>query len=176
MILRPATPEDVPQLARLGRDSFNEAFAHLYRDEDLATFLDEVHSEGAVMEEVMGDACRHCLAEAEGELIGYCKMRYPGSFGEYSDAGNPIILSQLYTAPGRSGEGIGAALMEWAIDEARALDCDAIQLSVYAENFGAQRFYQRYGFTKIANITFTVGDHIDPEFLYEMRLEEERPA
>ena len=176
MILRPATPDDVPNLVRLGRDSFNHAFAHLYRPEDLAEFLDEVHAEGPVLEEVTGEECRHCLAEVSGELVGYCKMRYPGSFGEYSDARNPITLGQLYTAPGRTGEGIGAALMEWAILHARALGCDAIQLSVYAENFGAQRFYQRYGFRKIADITFKVGDHIDTEFLYEMRLEEEKKA
>ena len=43
-------------------------------------------------------------------------------------------------------------------------------LSVYSENFGAQRFYQRYGFAKIADITFKVGDHYDPEYLYELKL------
>ena len=41
-----------------------------------------------------------------------------------------------------------------------------MQISVYAENFGAHRFYQRYGFDKVADITFRVGDHLDPEFLF----------
>ena len=31
-------------------------------------------------------------------------------------------------------------------------------------------FYQRYGFAKIADITFQVGEQLDPEFLYELRL------
>jgi hypothetical protein len=30
----------------------------------------------------------------------------------------------------------------------------------------AERFYRRYGFDKVADITFRVGDHIDPEFLF----------
>ncbi|MFZ9394435.1 MAG: GNAT family N-acetyltransferase [Erythrobacter sp.] len=174
MILRPATPADVPALARLGRDSFVATFGDLYRPEDLAAFLEAVHSEPAVLEEVNGEECRYRLAEAEGELIGYCKLRYPGSFAGRSDARNPITLGQLYTAPGSTGRGIGTALMDWAIGEALALGCDAIQLSVYAENFGAQRFYQRYGFAKIADITFQVGDHVDPEFLYELRLDQEK--
>ena len=38
------------------------------------------------------------------------------------------------------------------------------------ENFGGQRFYQRYGFSKIADIGFWVGDQRDDEFLYEKRL------
>ena len=53
---------------------------------------------------------------------------------------------------------------------ARERGHDAVLLSVYSENFGAQRFYQRYGFGKIADITFQVGDHFDPEFLYELKL------
>ena len=176
MILRPATPTDVPALAKLGRDSFAASFATLYRPEDLAAFLDEVHSEQAVLGEVTGESCCYRLAEIDSELAGYCKMRWPSSFAGHSDANNPITLSQLYTAPGRTGGGIGAALMDWAIAHARDEGCDAIQLSVYAENFGAQRFYERYGFAKIADITFTVGDHVDPEFLYELRLEEENSA
>ena len=60
--------------------------------------------------------------------------------------------------------------MDWALGEARALDADAVQLSVWAENHAAQRFYARYGFGKIADIDFYVGSHRDEEFLFELRL------
>ncbi len=176
MILRPATPADVPALAKIGQDSFVATFGRLYRPEDLAAFLDEAHSEDAVLGEVTNPHCTYRLAEIGGELVGYCKMRHPSGYDGHSNARNPIALAQLYTAPGRTGEGIGAALMDWAIDHARQRGCDAIQLSVYAENFGAQRFYQRYGFAKIADITFTVGEHVDPEFLFELNLERETAA
>ena len=76
----------------------------------------------------------------------------------------------LYTQPDLTGQGIGAALMDWAIGEAVARGHDAIQLSVWSENAGAQRFYQRYGFAKIADIDFWVGQHRDDEFLFEKRL------
>ena len=61
-------------------------------------------------------------------------------------------------------------MLERAIGEARSRGCDAMQLSVYAENFGAQRFYQRFGFAKVADIDFWVGNHRDDEFLYELAL------
>jgi len=41
---------------------------------------------------------------------------------------------------------------------------------VWSENPGAQRFYQRHGFAKIADIDFGVGSHRDDEVLYEKRL------
>jgi ribosomal protein S18 acetylase RimI-like enzyme len=102
--------------------------------------------------------------------VAFCKLRHPTKFGEYTDAANPIELGQLYALPGYTGSGIGAQLMDWALSHARAGKHDAVLLSVYAENFGAQRFYQRHGFAKIADITFKVGDQLDPEYLYELKL------
>ena len=170
MILRPATNADAPALAKLGAETFIAAFGDLYTPEDLAAFLAEEHDEAAVAAEIEGDACTHRLAEADGVLVAFCKLRFPTKFIEYSDARDPIELGQLYALPGYTGTGIGARLMDWALEVARDGGHDAILLSVYAENHRAQRFYQRYGFGKIADITFKVGDHLDPEFLYELKL------
>ena len=171
MHLRSAQPEDAPALARLGIESFSGAFGHLYKPDDLSAFLKETHDPAKVASEIASKEFAHCLAEDEGELLAFCKLQLNSGFADYSDAQRPIALSQLYAAPASTGKGIGAALMDWALAFARKQDAGAVQLSVYAENFGAQRFYQRYGFEKIANITFKVGSHIDPEFLYELRLD-----
>ena len=172
MILRPATLADTAALTALGRESFCAAFEHLYRPEDLAAFLEQVYSEPAVAEEIADDFCIHRLAWSDdgSRLLGYVKLRHPSWYEEDSDAKNPIALGQLYTQPDLTGQGIGAALMDWAIAEAKARGHDAIQLSVWSENHGAQKFYRRYGFAKIADIDFWVGDHRDDEFLYELRL------
>jgi diamine N-acetyltransferase len=170
MLYRPATLADAPALAALGAETFIAAFGHLYSDADLTAFLTQVHAPDAVADEIAGPSCTHCLVEDAGELIAYCKLRYPSHYVSYSDAKNPIELGQLYALPGRTGGGIGTRLMDWALGVAREGGHDAVLLSVYAENYGAQRFYQRYGFAKIADITFKVGDHFDPEFLYELKL------
>lgn len=173
MILRPATIADVPALARLGRESFVASFGHLYSEANLNRFLDMVYSDEAVREEVEGAECIHRLADDDARLLGYVKLRYPSWYVDDSPTGvrNPIALGQLYTQPDLTGQGIGAALMDWAIAEARTRGHDAIQLSVWAENHGGQRFYARYGFTKVADIDFWVGDHRDDEFLLELRLD-----
>jgi len=175
MILRPASMApaplgDAPALSALGRDSFCAAFADLYRPEDLQAFLKKAYCVEAVAREIAAEEYIHQLAEDAGKLIGFCKLQVPSTYTQYSSAKNPIALSQLYTAPELTGAGIGAALMDWALDKARARGADAVQLSVYSENYGAQRFYQRYGFTKIADIHFWVGQHRDAEFLYELPL------
>ena len=170
MIYRPATLADAPALAALGAETFIAAFGHLYTPEDLAAFLEQVHSPGPVAGEIAGDECTHCLAEHEGELVAYCKLRYPSHYTALSDAQNPLELGQLYALPDYTGKGIGAKLMDWALEQARAGGHDAMLLSVYSENYGAQRFYQRYGFGKIADITFQVGEQLEAEYLYEVKL------
>ncbi len=171
-ILRDAAPGDAEELARLGRDSFCHAFEHLYRPEDLQPFLREVYSPQAVLQEIADPGVRHQLTQdAPGEaLSAFIKVKYDSPYAEHSDARSPLCLGQLYTHPARTGEGLGAILMNWCLDLAKQRGCDAIQLSVYSDNPGAQRFYQRYGFDKIADIGFWVGEQRDAEFLYELRL------
>ena len=79
-------------------------------------------------------------------------------------------LKQLYAASSATGSGVGSALMDWAMAALVAAGADEVQLSVYSGNHGAQRFYQRYGFEKIADVTFQVGEQIDEEFLFSKLL------
>jgi ribosomal protein S18 acetylase RimI-like enzyme len=175
MNLRDATLDDVPALAALGCESFTHAFGHLYRPADLAAFLAETHDEAAIAGEIAGEQCRHRLAFADGgALIGYCKLRYPSKLAAISRAVDPVELSQLYCAGSATGQGVGAALMDWALAKAKLGGHDVIHLSVYSENFGAQRFYERYGFAWAADTTFKVGEQLDREFLYEKPLKGEQ--
>jgi len=168
--LRPAIAADIPALSALGRDSFVAKFGDLYRPQDLAAFLDETHSPAAVAREIADPERRYCLAELDGALAGYCKLAFPSSLAGHGDAARPIEIKQLYTAPGLTGRGLGATLMDWAIAEARAHGADEIQLSVWSGNEAAQRFYARYGFAKTGDIHFRVGEQRDEEFLFSLKL------
>ena len=172
MILRPATPADADALSRLAAESFVAAFGHLYRAEDLQLFLDRYRTPERYRADLADPRKRVQLAEVDGRLAAYSLIVLGEHFDERPDPRpeRPVFLSQLYCAPGMPGRGLGAALMEWTIAEARAWGADAVQLSVFSENFGAQRFYQRYGFRHVADIDFWVGNHHDDEFLYELPL------
>lgn len=170
MNLRPATPDDAPALAALATDAFVAAFGHLYSAEDLGAFLAEHRTAEAYRRHLSDPGTRVAIAEADGALAGYALIHWPSEFASESDASRPLALHQLYCAPAMTGRGVGAALIEWALGEARALGCDAVQLSVWSGNLGAQRFYARYGFAKVADIEFWVGRQRDEEFLFELRL------
>jgi ribosomal protein S18 acetylase RimI-like enzyme len=168
--LRPALPADVPALARLGRDSFVAKFGTLYTPQDLAAFLEQTHAEPAVAVELANPERRYCLAEIDGRLVGYAKLGLACPWPDYARGAKAIEIKQFYTAPDMAGNGIGAALMDWSLGQARAEEADEIQLSVWSGNDGAQRFYARYGFEKVADITFRVGEQLDDEFLFSLLL------
>lgn len=172
MILRSATPADAPALSELARDSFVAAFGHLYQPHDLEAFLAEHRSAEKYCTQLADPATRVQLAEHEGKLAAYCLIAFDHHYQERPEPRpeRPVFLSQLYCAGHATGLGLGAALMDWAITEARANGADAMQLSVFSENYGAQRFYRRYGFEHVADIDFWVGQNRDHEFLYELPL------
>ena len=168
--LRPAYPADVPALSALATASFIAKFGPLYNAADLASFLADSLSEPAIAAELANPARVYRLAEAAGGLIGYAKIGLTCGFPEYARGTRVMELKQLYTAPQATGMGIGSALMDWAMSEFAARGADEVQLSAYAGNEGAHRFYRRYGFDKVADITFRVGEQLDPEFLFARML------
>ncbi len=173
MILREAARDDAGPLAVLAREAFVAAFGPLYQPDDLAAFLAEHRSRDAYAAQIADPDVRIMLAEHEyGALSAYCLIKLGAQFPEHPEPrpARPVMLSQLYCAATTTGQGTGARLMDWALAEARDFQADAITLSVFSENYGAQRFYQRFGFAHVADIYFWVGSHRDDELLYELRL------
>lgn len=170
LVLRPAVSADAPPLAALGRAAFVPKFGHLYTTENLTRFLDESHSPDKCAREIADPGMAVMLAERAGALVGMCKLMLDSTLKEHGTAARPLEVKQLYTDPAQTGGGIGTALMDWAMAFARNHGADEVQLSVWSENHDAQRFYARYGFEKIADIAFWVGDHRDDEFLFARRL------
>ena len=169
-ILRPASSADVAALSALAIAAFNAKFAQLYSPDDLATFLAEALEPGPVAAELANPARVYQLAELEGRLMGFAKIGLTCGFPEHARGQKVMELKQLYTAADATGMGIGSQLMDWAMNQFAAHEADEVQISVYSENHGAHRFYERYGFEKVADITFRVGEQLDPEFLFAKML------
>jgi len=164
--LRAATPEDAAAIADLGARSFTHKFAYLYCPEDLASYLAQAHTEAKVATEIADPLMRTMLAVEDGRQLGFCKLVMVCGWPEHARGAKAIELKQLYLDPDLTGRGLGKRFMDWALAEAASFGADEVQLSVYSGNDGAQRFYDRHGFGKVADIHFMVGQQRDEEFLF----------
>ncbi len=158
MILRAATPDDVPAIASLFARSFTATFGHLYAPGDLASFLAS-KNEGAFAAELADLDYAFVIAESDNALLGFLKLGPPTLPGV--TPAHSIELHQLYVDEVAKGGGIGPALYEWAVAEARRRDARHMQLSVFIDNHRARAFYERRGFVKVGDYHFMVGNHAD---------------
>ena len=165
MLVRRAVPSDAAVLAALGASTFTDAFGHLYSAEDLQAFLDESHAVSAYEGLLSSPAYALWLAEDEGQAVGYalagpCGLPHEDARPEHGE------LKRLYVSQAAQGGGVGARLFDEALAWLEREGPRPLWISVWSENYGAQRFYGRYGFEKAGEYEFIVGQQRDREFIY----------
>jgi diamine N-acetyltransferase len=158
------TCDDAGALAELGRRTFVETFGTLYQPADTQAFLEQVHSLSAVLAELADPGLHFQLAELDGELVGYIKVgKVHVPVPSPSSAAQE--LRQLYVLEKHTGKGIGKRLMGWAEQKFAALGADEVYISVFSENHRAIGFYRSFGFEKIGEYGFKVGNQVDLEWI-----------
>ena len=164
---RDAAPEDAASIDAVFRQSFVDAFAHLYDPEDLAAFFTGFTIEGW-RREIENPDIAFRLAEDGGRLAGYAKV---ASVSLPVETNLPAAeLRQLYLLSDWHGRGIAQALMDWVLEETRRRGAEELYLSVYIDNHRAKAFYARYGFEAIGRYDFMVGQQADHDILMRARL------
>jgi ribosomal protein S18 acetylase RimI-like enzyme len=163
--VRRATLSDDAVLAQLGAATFTETFGHLYPPEDLQAFLAGSHSLNAWRRK-LADSQRAIwiamLADATpiGFIaVGACKLPVEN---REPDAGE---IQQLYVFAQYHNLRLGSRLMELGLEWLATQDRTPLYVGVWSENFGAHRFYGRYGFVKVGEYGFPVGSTVDREFI-----------
>ena len=168
LAIRRAGPADAATLSAIGADTFTLTFGHLYPPEDLAAFLAESHSTASYAKLLDDPRYGLWLLEDDVRAVGFavagpCGLPHPDvdpADGE---------LKRLYLLPDVQDRGWGGKLVAdsvaWLEHEGR----QRIWISVWSENFGAQRFYARHGFGKVAEYEFPVGRVRDIEFMYRRK-------
>jgi GNAT superfamily N-acetyltransferase len=159
---RDASVEDAATLDRIFDTVFRGTFGHLYRAEDLESFLSSFRI--GEWEAQLGDpAFALRIAEADGEPAGYAKL---GPMKLPIDTDRPaMLLDQFYVLQAHHGAGIARTLMDWVLEEARRRGAEELYLTVFIDNHRARRFYERYGFEPVGSYAFMVGSHADEDVI-----------
>lgn len=86
------------------------------------------------------------IAEAEGDVVGYCfcvVKDYRGSSVQTDRL--ELYIDDLCVEETARGQGIATALYRFAVTYAKALGCGFVSLNVWCGNEGALRFYEHMG-------------------------------
>ena len=182
-MLRRATPEDAEALSVLASTCYIQTFGQLYSSEDLDRFIHEAYSPEVLRAELADPKRATWLLfeelsldtdsapsparideASEGTLIGYvtvCPAHLPHPDVKPTDG----EVQRLYLLREYQGGGRGSRMLEHALNWLEAGGPRTLWIGVWSENYGAQKLYGRYGFTKVGEYSFMVGNHADREFI-----------
>lgn len=145
--IRPATPNDLPTLGRLGA-----LLVRTHHDYDPKRFLPPSPQTERGYASFLGSQLETpnvavMVAEDEGETIGYV---YAGLEGiDYMSLRGPAgVLYDIVVDPTRRGHGIGRKLLEAALSFLKARGAPRAVLSTATQNSAAQHLFESAGFRR----------------------------
>lgn len=162
--IRRAAPGDEAILAEIGAATFSETFGHLYRAEDLQAFLSASHSVETWARLLVDGRRAAWLAVVDNALIGFIAAG-PCKLPVENRERNAGEIQQLYVLQRFQKHRLGSRLMTVGLQWLDENGQTPVYVGVWSQNFGAQRFYGRYGFEKVGEYGFPVGKTVDREFI-----------
>lgn len=139
MILRRARREDVAAIVALFQDDFLGASREIPKGAPLA------ESYYSAFEEIDADPrCELVVAEEDGRVIGTLQATLLVHLG--SRGAKSLNLENVHVASSRRSRGIGAQMIAYAVERAKARGCARVQLTTNKLRKDAHRFYARLGF------------------------------
>jgi diamine N-acetyltransferase len=182
VVVRRATLSDAKELSRLGETTFVDTFGHMYKKEDLDAYLADAYNVPRIESDLQSDSKAMWIVETDdGKGIGYA-LCGPCGLPHADVTPDCLELKRFYLVRDWQAKGVGSQLLDqvdaWLKEQSLARTRQGkkhfVWVSVWSENFGAQRFYGRRGFAKFAEYKFLVGKHEDAEFMFRRDAEVEQ--
>ena len=124
LILRDAQAVDIPAVVALDHAAFEPVW-RMGADDVMAASR---------------EAVSFTVAELEGEVVAY-ELTIPHGPG--------VHLVRLATAPEMQGQGVGGALLRWALLRFRQQGIQVVTVNTQASNQASRHLYRRFGFVDI---------------------------
>jgi GNAT superfamily N-acetyltransferase len=145
-VIRPATARDLPAVVALfalpGEGNEADRTPSAPGDGETAP-LDPRYE--AALARMAGDPDNGLfVAEVDGAVVGTFQRTLIQHVAYHG--GTVSQIENVMVDPRVRGQGVGASMMRWAIDEARRRGCYRIQLTSNKARTRAHRFYERLGF------------------------------
>jgi ribosomal protein S18 acetylase RimI-like enzyme len=158
--LRYPDTSDTSRLVEFAARVYYETFAAVNTPENMQAYLQGAFTTEQFSAEMADPAAVFLLAERGAHLCGYAKL-LPGLPPECVTGENPIELVRLYVDRSWHGSGLASIMMEACLAEARQRGFKTMYLGVWEKNFRAQSFYRKWGFERVGEHIFQMGD--DPQ-------------
>jgi GNAT superfamily N-acetyltransferase len=164
--LRRAEHGDEAALSLVAGATFLEAYSAFMDRGDLLAHLAAKSSPACFRAWIADPACIVTLAEAPAGAapLGYTVLT-PCDL-PVERRSDDLELLRIYALATGWGSGLGGALMERALADARAAGAGRLLLGTHPANHRAQRFYEKHDFSVVGRRQFRVGNSVFDDPVY----------
>lgn len=151
-------------ISAISTQTFLESHGHSAPKSDIEAYTSLKFSEAQMAEELSEPQNQFFLGYRDGQLAGYSKLVVnatdPNGYGN-----NSAKLERLYVLAESMGSGLGEALFQKVVKQAKLNGQTGIWLFVWKENHRAIRFYQKRGFDIVGAHNFAISErHTNPNW------------
>ena len=155
-IIRPATLSDRAFIRSVSERTWPSTYGHIISQEQIDFMLDWMYSDESLAEQFQ-KGHQFYIASLNGEDVGFCSVSAEQADEVMNPALNSHKLNKLYVLPSSHGTGSGKALLQKAIEVAKADGSTSLFLQVNKDN-KAYHFYIKNGFIKESESVFEIGN------------------
>ena len=167
--IKQATLNDIDQLQKIGRQTFQETFSESNSEENMKNYLEEGFSNEKLTAELNDQNSEFYFATFDNEVIGYLKINFGESQTELKD-NKALEIERIYVSKEFHGKSIGQLLYDKAIQMAKLKNADYVWLGVWEENPRAISFYKKNGFVEFDKHIFKLGNDEQTDIMMKLDL------
>jgi GNAT superfamily N-acetyltransferase len=156
IIIKPATLTDSAFIRSVSERTWPSTYVHIISQEQIDFMLDWMYSDASLAEQ-FAKGHQFYIANLNGEDIGFCSVSAEQADATMNPESNSFKLNKLYVLPIAHGTGAGKALLQKAINVAKAACASSLFLQVNKDN-KAYHFYLKNGFIKESESIFEIGN------------------
>ncbi|WP_282021037.1 GNAT family N-acetyltransferase [Planomicrobium okeanokoites] len=147
--IRDMKEEDIKEVQQVAKTSWNDTYEGLIPAYIQENFLNSAYSAEMLKRRLAVSSLY--VAEADGKIVGF------SNFSKVKEGGK-VELGAIYLLPGHQGKGLGSALLNEGINNAR--NVSQVFVNVEKENETGVNFYKAKGFKKLSDFEDDLEGHI----------------
>jgi len=163
----PVQEHQIDILRALAHETFVDTFASMNTPENIASYTLKTFSQKQVSSELNVLGSSFFFACFGDDIAGYLKLN-TGAAQTEQDLPNAMEIERIYAKRSFLGKGVGKALMQKSIAEAKSANLDWLWLGVWEENERAIEFYKRQSFQIFGQHDFFMGDELQRDILMKL--------
>ncbi len=148
-----AVLDDITELAKFARRTYQEAYQHEIEEPDLSEYLANEMSDQQFQEMFCVD--QFFLVKLNSKIIGFAQFGpVKVEYGKFVSSFDPkgFELKRLYVDPGHQNLKLGTRLIDIVFNQPVLKTFEVLYITTWETNHGAKRLYKRVGFEEIGQI------------------------